>query len=161
MEKQSWTSTRLSSSRGFVIPASLYARSDALRVVMKQLPSQELCWASVPFETESWSAFTVTRSLLPRDRAISGVVTIAHAAPSETPQQSNSPSGSATIGAFSTRSSSMRLRRCAFGFFAPLSWLLTETWAIARFRSPAEISCRARYAEASCANAPGAEKLAQ
>ena len=38
-------------------------------------------------------------SVFPSARAISGVVTMAHAAPSETPQQSNKPSGSAIIGA--------------------------------------------------------------
>jgi hypothetical protein len=47
-----------------------------------------LCCASTPFETASCSAFTLTMSCLPRLLAISGVVTMAQAAPSLTPQQS-------------------------------------------------------------------------
>ena len=46
---------------------------------------------SEPLETDSCSAFTLTRLCLPSDLAISGVVTIAAAAPSDTPQQSNRP----------------------------------------------------------------------
>ena len=115
----------------------------AARVETKWAPSQELCCASTPLEAASCSALTVTRSCLPRLRAISGVVTIAAADPSETPQQSNRPSGAATIGAFITFDSSMRLRRCALGLRAPLSWLFTEIWAIARFISCALTPCRA------------------
>jgi len=65
---------------------------------------------------------------LPSERAISGVVTMAAAAPSETPQQSNRPSGSAIIGAFITVSSLTAFCRWALAFLAPLAWLLTETW---------------------------------
>src|SRR3546814_10141806 len=67
--------------------------------------------------------------------ASAGVVTMQAAAPSDTPQQSKRPSGSATIGAFSNWSSVILLRKCALGFRAPLSWLLTETCAMARFIS--------------------------
>ena len=93
---------------------------------------------------------------------MSGVVTIAQAEPSETPQQSYSPSGSAIIGAFSTSSSVMRLRRCALGFFAPLSWLFTEMCAIARFKSFG-IDCdawRGRRRRAA-RTSPGADRFAQ
>src|ERR1051325_5396293 len=123
------------------MPASSYARFEAIRAVWKYEPSQELCWLSRPFDSDSCSAFTVMMSVLPIDRAISGVVTIAQAAPSDTPQQSNNPSGSAIIGALRHISSVMALRRCAFGFLAPLAWLLTETWAMARFNSSLEAPC--------------------
>ena len=83
-------------------------------------------------------------SFLPRPLAISGVVTMAQAAPSLTPQQSYRPSGSAIIGAFSTVSMVILLRRCALGFLAPLSWLLTETCAIACLRSLGSTLCLAR-----------------
>ena len=83
-------------------------------------------------------------SFLPSDRAISGVVTIAQAAPSDTPQQSNRPSGSAIIGAFITASMSIAFCRWAFGFFAPLAWLLTEMCAMARLRSSRLTPCLAR-----------------
>jgi hypothetical protein len=86
----------------------------------------------------------VTRSFLPRLLAISGVVTIAAAEPSETPQQSNRPSGSATIGAFSTVSMSISLRRWARGFLAPLAWLFTDTCEIARLSRSASMPCLAR-----------------
>jgi len=74
-------------------------------------------------------------------RAISGVVRMAQADPSLTPLQSYRPSGAAIVIAFSTSSSVMRLRRCAFGFSAPLSWLFTEMCAIARLRSLIETLC--------------------
>src|SRR3546814_12829328 len=48
------------------------------------------------------------------------------AAPSDTPQQSKRPSGSATIGAFSTWSSVILFRKCALGFIAPFSLPLTD-----------------------------------
>jgi hypothetical protein len=47
-----------------------------------------LCCASSPFDTATCSAFTDTMSFLPRPLAMSGVVTMAQAAPSLTPQQS-------------------------------------------------------------------------
>ncbi len=81
---------------------------------------------------------------MPRLFAISGVVTMAQAAPSLTPQQSKMPSGSATIGALTTRSSVIRLRRCALGFFEPFSWLFTDTCAMARLSSSAGMPCLAR-----------------
>ena len=75
------------------MPASRYARSAARRVVSVWLPSQ-LAWPiSTPFDGASCRALIVTMSRLPSDAAISGVVTIAHAAPSLTPQQSYVPSG--------------------------------------------------------------------
>ena len=60
------------------------------------------------------------RLLSPVGRAFVGGL-LAQAAPSDTPQQSNRPSGAATIGAFRTVSISMAFCRCAFGFFAPFS----------------------------------------
>ena len=51
-------------------------------------PSQVDIDDSIPELIDNWMAFMVTRSFLPSARAISGVVTIAAAAPSETPQQS-------------------------------------------------------------------------
>ncbi|MCY1243669.1 hypothetical protein D3C71_1481000 [compost metagenome] len=75
---------------------------------------------------------------------MSGRVTITAAAPSDTPAQSNRPSGSAMIGAFSTVSSLTAFWKCAFGFFAPLAWLLTETCAIARLSSAASTPCLLR-----------------
>ncbi len=74
-------------------------------------------------------------SRLPSAAAISGVVTMAQAAPSLTPQQSNVPSGYAIIGAASACSIVILLRRCAFGLSAAFSWLFHETCAIARFTS--------------------------
>ena len=43
------------------------------------------------------------------------IASVAQAAPSETPQQSSTPSGQAIIGAASTCSAVMALRRWAFG----------------------------------------------
>ena len=73
----------------------------------------------MPELIESWIALIVTRSFLPSARAISGVVTIAAAAPSDTPQQSYRPSGSAIIGAPRIASIDTGLRRCALGLRAP------------------------------------------
>ncbi len=39
------------------------------------------------------------------------------------------------MGVLSTSSSVTGRRRWALGLSAPLAWLLTETWAIARFKS--------------------------
>src|ERR1035437_1128010 len=98
---------------------------------------------------------------LPRLLASSGVVTMAQAEPSETPQQSYRPSGAATIGAFITVSMVIFFCRCALGLRAPLSWLLTETWAMACFRSLGLQPCLATYAAATWAKLPGAERLGQ
>ena len=73
----------------------------------------------MPELIESWIALIVTRSCLPKARAISGVVTIAAAAPSDTPQQSNIPSGSAIIGALRMVSIDTGLRKCALGLYWP------------------------------------------
>src|ERR1700749_2505964 len=102
----------------------------ALRAVGKSEQSQELCRLYSPFDSASCSALTGIRSFLPIARAISGVVTIAQAAPSDTPQQSKRPKGSAIIGALRHISSVIAFCRCAFGFLVPLAWLLTETWAM-------------------------------
>ena len=106
-----------------------------MRVVLKWAPFQPLKPTSSPFETLSCRALTVTTSVLPSVMAISGVVTMAQAAPSLTPQQSNRPMGSATIGAAIACSWVISRLRCALGLRAPLAWLLTETCAIARLRS--------------------------
>src|SRR3982751_1477762 len=106
-----------------------------MRAVWKDEPSQELCWLSRPFDNASCSAFTATRAFLRIARRISGVVTIAQAAPSDTPQQSNRPSGSAIIGAARIVSMETALLICALGLFMPFWWLFHETWAMARFRS--------------------------
>ena len=50
----------------------------------------------------------------------------------------------AIIGALRHISSVIALRRCAFGFLVPFSWLLTETWAMARLRSSFETPCLLR-----------------
>ena len=60
----------------------------AWRVLRTWLPSQALVCDSMPDEIDSWIALMVTMSFLPSARAISGVVTMAAAAPSDTPQQS-------------------------------------------------------------------------
>jgi hypothetical protein len=93
MEKQSWTSIMLISSRGFLIPASLKAICPARKVVSRWAPSQLVNMASSPEETEMAKAFTRTGSVFFNDRAISGVVTMAAADPSLTPQQSKRPRG--------------------------------------------------------------------
>src|SRR4029077_6100861 len=97
------------------------ARLAAIRAVWKYDPSQELCWLSSPLERDNCSALTVIAFFLPIARAISGVVTMAQAAPSDTPQQSKSPSGSAIIGALRHCSSVIGFCKCALGFFAPLA----------------------------------------
>src|SRR3989339_251412 len=98
-------------------------------------------------------------SALPSDLAISGVVTIAQAEPSLTPQQSNSPSGEAMIGAAQICSIETALRKWAFGLRTPLAWLFIETWAIARFMSSSETRYFAAYAVANWAKLPGAVRL--
>ena len=77
----------------------------------------------------------------PSERAISGVVTIAHAAPSLTPQQSKRPSGSAMIGELRIVSISTALRRWALALRAPFWWLFQDTWPMARLRSSREVPC--------------------
>ena len=80
-------------------------------------------------------------SFLPSALAISGVVTMAAAAPSDTPQQSNRPSGEAIIGALRIVSISTAFWRWAFGFLAPFWWLFHDTWPMARFRSSSDTPC--------------------
>ena len=75
---------------------------------------------------------------------MSGVVRMAQAAPSDTPQQSYRPSGSAIIGEWMTSSMVIGLRRWALGLRPALAWLFTDTWAIARLRSFASMQCLAR-----------------
>jgi hypothetical protein len=83
-------------------------------------------------------------SLQPSERAISGVVTIAAAAPSLTPQQSNRPSGSAIIGASRICAIVTAFCRCALGLSVPFWWLFHETWPMARLRSWREMPYLAR-----------------
>ena len=52
---------------------------------------------------------------------------MAQAAPSLTPQQSNSPSGCEMIGAAQTWSIETAFRRWALGLSAPFAWLFTDT----------------------------------
>ncbi len=54
---------------------------------------------------------------------------MAAAAPSVVGQQSRSPKGHAMIGAFSTCSTVISLRRWALSFLAPLAWFFTATLA--------------------------------
>ena len=61
--------------------------------------------------------------------AMSARQTMAAAAPSLTPQQSNNPRGQAIMGALRICSTETSLRRWALGFLAPLAWLLAETMA--------------------------------
>ncbi|MNG08104.1 hypothetical protein D3C84_914400 [compost metagenome] len=108
------------------------------------LPSQRLVELSIPEPIASWMALMVTMSFLPSARAISGVVTIAAAAPSLTPQQSKRPNGSAIIGALRICSMLTRLRICALGLSMPFSWLFQETCASARLRSSFDVPCLER-----------------
>ena len=102
------------------MPASRYAASRGqLRVGhLAAIPFAHLD-SSRPLLADSCSALMATNSRLPRARAISGVVTMAQAAPSLTPQQSNTPRGSATMGARSMVSTSTTRRKCALGLRAP------------------------------------------
>jgi hypothetical protein len=75
---------------------------------------------------------------------MSGRATITAAAPSDTPQQSYRPSGSAMMGAFSACSSVIGDWKWAFGFLAPLAWLLIDTCEIARLSSAASTPCLLR-----------------
>src|SRR3546814_6684547 len=58
-----------------------------LRALRTWLPSHVFIDDSMPELIDSWMALIVTMSFLPSARAISGVVTMAQAAPSDTPQQ--------------------------------------------------------------------------
>ena len=60
-------------------------------------------------------------------KAISGVVTIAQAEPSETPQQSNNPRGSAIIGEPRILSIVTAFLIWALGFLTPFWWLFHDT----------------------------------
>src|SRR3546814_17262672 len=94
-----------------------------LRALRTWLPSHVFIDDSMPELIDSWMALIVTMSFLPSARAISGVVTMAQAAPSDTPQQSNRPSGSAIIGAPRIASLEIALRKCPFGLLTPFWWL--------------------------------------
>jgi len=81
----------------------------------------------------------------------------AHADPSETPEQSNTPSRPATFPApaaiFSFDTSA---RNCARGFFAPLAWFFQATWVIASRMSCWSTPYFLQYAGSSSENAAGA-----
>src|SRR3546814_20572584 len=83
----------------------------------------------MPELIDSWMALIVTMSFLPSARAISGVVTMAQAAPSDTQQQSNRPSGSAIIGAPRIASIEIALRKCAFGLWTQFWWRFHDNCA--------------------------------
>src|ERR1700754_4020206 len=140
------------------MPASRYAALAAIWVLGTQLPSHSEVPDSRPLLADNCRALTVTRSRFPISRAISGVVTIAQAAPSLTPQQSNTPRGSAMIGARRIASISTERRRCALGFLDPFLWLFQDTCAIARLSSSRPKPNRAAYPDASCAKPAGAEQ---
>jgi hypothetical protein len=116
----------LISSRGFADAGLAIGALGGLARGVRSSCRPTDCIASVPFDTASCRALTETRSCLPRLARDLGRRHDGAAAPSDTPQQSNRPSGSAIIGAFSTCSSVIGFCRCAFGFFAPLAWLFTE-----------------------------------
>ena len=94
MEKQSCTSIMLISFLGSSMPASSYAIVAAFLVVTKWDPSQFENMASSPELSDICKALTFTKAwFFFRLFAISGVVMMAQAAPSLTPQQSKSPRG--------------------------------------------------------------------
>src|SRR5215211_4650362 len=80
----------------------------------------------------------------------------AHAAPSETPEQSKTPSLPATFGADSIFSLETSERNWAFGFRAPLRWFFQATWVIASRIRTGSTPYRAQYAGSSIEKAAGA-----
>src|SRR5882757_11122226 len=80
----------------------------------------------------------------------------AQAAPSDTPEQSKTPSRPATLTALSIASRDTGERYCALGFREPLSWFFHATWVMASRISSGCTPCLAQYAGSSSENAAGA-----
>ncbi len=85
-----------------------------------------------------------------------GATTIAAAEPSETPEQSMMPSGSATFGEFRIVSIGTSLRNCAFGFFAPFLWFFQAMRASTSLPFLGSRPYFLKYAGASSENEAGA-----
>src|SRR3989304_8593381 len=88
-------------------------------------------------------------------RAISGLVTMRAAAPSDMAQQSNRPRGQAIIGALRASSMVMARRKWALGGATPFLWFLTATRARSSLFQPHSWKQRV----AARANMPGALTL--
>src|SRR6266403_5601239 len=91
--------------------------------------------------------------------ASSARTTIAAAEPSDTPEQSMIPSGSAILGEFLIVSSDTSFWNCALGFFAPFLWFFHAI----RVRTSLPLSASSpyflKYAGASSENDAGAVML--
>src|SRR5215217_522531 len=153
--KQSCTSAIDNCAEGSSIPAWPYASRAALTTSGKVVksnagsiePRVEPATRDSPLTYIGVSVYSSARS--------TGTIN-AHAAPSETPEQSNTPSRPATLAALSIVSTETGERNCALGFREPLSWFFHATWVMAARISSGCTPCLAQYAGSSSENAAGA-----